>query len=344
MTKPDISIILPVYNVKNYLQEALDSAINQTLNNIEIICVDDCSTDGSLAILEEYANKDSRIKIIRQKQNMGEVVAKYTGAKIAKADYIATIDPDDWVQPKTYEVMLKKALEVDADVVVCNFHIIDEEGNLLNKWDVVDERMSKNDKYLDETNIIQINPATINKIIKKELYLNALNFTDRDVWKDMLQYWRCYTNKHCRAVFITDHFYMYRIRHDSITNTPISCKLHFKYFCKTIDLRLKYLLENNSYTRYKSVFWKPVFRWKDCFEKAYNVKEIIKIAKKYKIDKKDYSILLKNEDNNIQTIFSLKNKYSNNKKYKVLTIFGTKIKFKISKKRKRKQKGGKNPE
>lgn len=327
MTKPDISIIIPVYNVKEFLREALDSAINQTLKNIEIICVDDCSTDGSLDILYEYANKDSRIKVIEQKQNKGEVVAKYTGAKIAKADYIATIDPDDWVQPNAYQCMLEKALEVNADVVVCNLHNIDEYGNLLDKWNMIDESMAINDKYLDESNIVRLNPATINKIIKKDLYLNALNFKERDVWKDMLQYWRCYTTKHCRAVFLTDHFYMYRIRHNSITHTPISRREHFQQFCKTIDLRLKYLLENNSYVKYKSVFWSQILSWKDCFETAYDVNKIVEIAKKYKIKKSDYYILLKNNNNFIQTIFSIKNEYRSNTKYKVLTILGIKIKF-----------------
>ena len=86
-----VSIIVPVYNVEKYLSKCLESLINQTLKDIEIICVNDGSTDNSLSILKEYANKDSRIKII-DKQNEGVSVARNTGIEVATGEYLMFVD------------------------------------------------------------------------------------------------------------------------------------------------------------------------------------------------------------------------------------------------------------
>ena len=94
MTK--ISAILPVYNVEQYIKDSLDSIINQTMDDIEIICVNDGSLDNSLQVLEEYAQKDARIKIISQ-ENQGQGIARNNGLKIANGEYITFIDPDDWL-------------------------------------------------------------------------------------------------------------------------------------------------------------------------------------------------------------------------------------------------------
>ncbi|MBX7490429.1 glycosyltransferase family 2 protein [Helicobacter turcicus] len=82
-----VSIIIPVYNTEKYIAEALESCINQTLQEIEIIVVDDCGSDRSIEIAQEYANKDSRIKIIKNVENQKLMLARFEGAKVAKADY-----------------------------------------------------------------------------------------------------------------------------------------------------------------------------------------------------------------------------------------------------------------
>lgn len=94
MTK--VSIIVPVYNVEKYLKRCLDSLVNQTLKDIEIICVNDGSTDGSLAILDEYVRNDDRIVVINQ-ENSGQSVARNRGIDVAKGEYIGFVDSDDWV-------------------------------------------------------------------------------------------------------------------------------------------------------------------------------------------------------------------------------------------------------
>ena len=92
---PKVSVIVPVYNVEKYLGECLDSVLGQTLKDIEVLCVDDSSTDGSAAILAEYAAKDSRVKVLRQ-ENAGSGVARTRGIAAASGKYIAFMDPDDF--------------------------------------------------------------------------------------------------------------------------------------------------------------------------------------------------------------------------------------------------------
>ncbi len=94
------SIIIPVYNVEEYLAECIDSILSQDYNNIQILCINDGSTDNSLKLLEKYAKKDRRIKIFSQK-NQGQGIARNVGIKNATGDYIMFIDPDDWILPNT---------------------------------------------------------------------------------------------------------------------------------------------------------------------------------------------------------------------------------------------------
>lgn len=111
-----VSVIIPVYNVEKYLRECLDSVIDQTLKEIEIICVDDCSPDNSIDILNEYAAKDSRIKIFRNEQNKGLAASRNVGIKHAEGEYIGFIDSDDFISSNYFEELYKKALEHDADI------------------------------------------------------------------------------------------------------------------------------------------------------------------------------------------------------------------------------------
>ena len=101
MTK--ISIIIPVYNTEKYLRRCIESAINQTLKDIEIICIDDASTDNSLNILNEYATKDKRIKVIVFKKNNGVGRARNEALRIASGEFIGFIDSDDFVDEKYFE-------------------------------------------------------------------------------------------------------------------------------------------------------------------------------------------------------------------------------------------------
>ena len=112
-----ISVIVPVYNVEDYLKECLDSIINQTLKEIEILCIDDCGTDNSIDILREYSKKDNRIKIISHKENKGLGPARNTGINEAKGEYISFIDSDDFISKDYYENLYNTAKKYDSDIV-----------------------------------------------------------------------------------------------------------------------------------------------------------------------------------------------------------------------------------
>ncbi len=113
---PKVSVIIPVYNVEQYLPRCLDSVVNQTLKEIEIICVNDGSTDGSLAILQNYAEKDQRIKII-DKENEGQSVARNIAVKNAKGKFIAFVDSDDWLEINMCENLYTKASGENLDML-----------------------------------------------------------------------------------------------------------------------------------------------------------------------------------------------------------------------------------
>lgn len=112
-----VSIIVPVYNVEKYLRKCLNSLINQTLKDIEIICINDGSTDKSLEILEEYKNRDSRIILLNQ-ENSGQSIARNNGIKKATGEYLGFVDPDDWVDLDYYEKLYNAASTNDTDIAV----------------------------------------------------------------------------------------------------------------------------------------------------------------------------------------------------------------------------------
>ena len=115
-----ISVIVPVYNIEQYVGICIESLIKQTYTDLEIIVVDDGSTDRSSALCDLYANKDKRIKVIH-KQNGGLVSARKAGAAIANGKYIGYVDGDDWVEPDYYEMMYRSAVKADADTVCAGF-------------------------------------------------------------------------------------------------------------------------------------------------------------------------------------------------------------------------------
>lgn len=123
MTELPLSILIPVYNTENYLSRCLDSVFNQTLQQIEIIIVNDGSTDSSQAILEEYVARDSRITVVVQ-TNQGLGPTRNAGLELAHGDYIAFLDSDDWVEPDYYQTLYEAAVARDVDIVISD-HSVD---------------------------------------------------------------------------------------------------------------------------------------------------------------------------------------------------------------------------
>jgi len=138
---PLISVIVPVYNVEKYLRKCLDSIIDQTLKDIEIICVDDGSTDKSLKILKEYEEKDSRIIILTQ-QNQYAGVARNNGAKIARGEYLSFLDSDDFFDPHMLEEMYNQAEKDNSDIVICGWKNYNNEAKVVTKEHTINPKFT----------------------------------------------------------------------------------------------------------------------------------------------------------------------------------------------------------
>ena len=123
-----VSVIIPIYNVEQYIEKCLDSVINQTYKDLEIICVNDCSPDNSAQILLEYAQRDTRIKIVNREKNGGLSAARNTGLDEAKGEYVYFIDSDDWIDLDYIEKMVSAITFSKTDVVV-NTNVIQEFEN-----------------------------------------------------------------------------------------------------------------------------------------------------------------------------------------------------------------------
>ena len=213
MNNIKISVIIPVYNVENYLRQCLDSIINQTLKEIEIICINDGSTDSSKQILEEYALKDERIKIINQK-NKGVSAARNTGIDAATGEYIGFVDSDDWVKLDAYEKLYNKITREDVDIVFSRYNYVFEDGRIEhnpNHFKELDEiKINSIDENLE---LLKISPSIWTKIFKKSFILdNKIRFPEGVLAEDLFFIVQ-YLLKANGIVYLNNYFsYNYRIR------------------------------------------------------------------------------------------------------------------------------------
>ena len=121
MGRPKVSIVVPIYNVEKYLRQCLDSVVNQTLKEIEIICVDDGSTDSSPEIIQEYVEKDNRVKVI-SKPNSGYGNSMNRGFDMAEGEYIGIVESDDYAEPNMFEVLYRIASKNRLDIVKSGYY------------------------------------------------------------------------------------------------------------------------------------------------------------------------------------------------------------------------------
>ena len=124
-----VSIILPVFNGENYLAQSIGSCLNQTYTNLELIIVNDCSTDGSLGIAEKFAGQDSRIKIISNDSNLQLPASLNAGHRLAKGEFLTWTSDDNFFEPQALEILLENLISLKADIVFSNFNIVEEDGS-----------------------------------------------------------------------------------------------------------------------------------------------------------------------------------------------------------------------
>lgn len=217
--QPLISVVVPVYNVEKYLCRCVDSIINQTYKNLEIILVDDGSPDNCPKICDEYAKKDKRIKVIHKK-NGGLSDARNAGIKISKGDYIGFVDSDDFINLEMYTKLYKIITENDADIAICDLKRFHDEKK-------VKEQINKNDVtiYTQENflkKFFKIGSQSIEYYADTKLYKRSMieeeqypvGLTSEDVlgtYKALL--------KAKKIVKTTDELYYYRYNEQSITGS-----------------------------------------------------------------------------------------------------------------------------
>ena len=189
---PKVSVIIPVYNTNQFLNKCLDSIINQTLEEIEIICVDDGSTDNSLYILKNYANKDKRITILKQ-NNLHAGVARNAGLAVAKGEYLSFLDSDDFFDLNMLKEMYEKIKKEQSDIITCQSRALDLDTGLFDektfsnsiRFDLIPKKTSFSPLEISN-NIFQIFEGWAwDKLFKKEFilfnnikFLNIINFND----------------------------------------------------------------------------------------------------------------------------------------------------------------------
>ena len=269
-----ISIIVPVYNVEQYLDDCLISIINQTQKNLEIILIDDGSTDKSGKICDEYAKKDSRIIVIH-KENGGVSSARNAGLRIAKGAYIGFVDPDDWIAEDMYEVLYSNAKKYDADVSVCKYKIVKNRRkdnlnaiNLIKHNKTIGLDAIKSMCYMLSSNkFYDCGPC--NKLYKKEVvpYFNQ----NISVAEDLLFNFEIYFRKENVSCWDDSEKYFYYYRSDSACHS-----LNFtKAQLLEIDIWENMLFKISNSNNFKQIKPFVIYSmskviWASLFKLAYN--------------------------------------------------------------------------
>lgn len=242
------SVIVPVYNVEKYLSKCIESLLNQTYKNFEIILVNDGSPDNSPQICDEYSKKDNRIKVIH-KENGGVTSARKVGANIAAGDYIVCVDADDWVE-NTYLEEFAKAIEIDNSDVVCCEDYVDNGVTRIHKPMSFQEGLYKREEI--ETKIFPIliegkdcryfSNAVAIKAVKRELFVRSQNLVDDGIriGEDAAVIKPCIYEANSLYI-IKKPLYYYRYNPSSATKSKKAFdlqepKLRGQHFEKTIDL------------------------------------------------------------------------------------------------------------
>lgn len=172
-----VSVIIPVFNTEKYISKCLSSLVNQTLDDIEIICVNDGSTDNSLEIIEKIANNDARIKIINQ-EHKKQGAARNAGLRIAEGEYIGFVDSDDWIDLNYYEMLYNTAKKYDADIALAT-NVRIGNGKTKKRLEITEEKMAETlQEKIDIGNQVK-NPCPTNKI-----YRNSMLKENNIIWPE----------------------------------------------------------------------------------------------------------------------------------------------------------------
>lgn len=253
---PLLSIVIPVYNAEQYLDRCISSAVNQTYRNIEILLIDDGSTDRSARMCDDWAERDSRIRVCHKK-NEGPGVARNTGLELCGGGYLTYIDSDDWIEPEMYENMLKAATKCGSDIVGCPSAIDFSDGSYReNHSDVAEGIIDKNQCVVD---FLEGNRhawgAVHNKIYKREFW-EDIRFPAVNHLEDYVVSSKLFTKANS-VYFCAKPYYHHTINSNSLSQG--GWKEEWMTMPDTADMIVSWLRSNNTDSRVIKATYRFIF-------------------------------------------------------------------------------------
>lgn len=279
-----VSVVVLVYNLEKYLPRCLNALVNQTLKEIEILCVDDGSTDSAPQIIDDYAKKYPNLIKAFHKENGGENTTRNYGLERAVGEYITFVDTDDYMEPKWAETLYEQAKQNDADIAVCGFERIDMLTNKVVGKDLLGgKKIIKNINSKDDFCAF-INPAPWNKLYKREK-IKELRFLNLRCFSDMMFLASSFT-KIKKVVIIPEVLYHYFLRYDSQIHSVNKDDINnFKKYM--LEVKELYIRENK-YEEMKDILDLMVFihlavsiMYRASYNKEIDFRSIRKETKKY---------------------------------------------------------------
>jgi len=268
-----VSVILPIYNVQEYLRECLESVVNQTLKDLEIICVDDGSKDDSLNIIQEYAQKDDRIVVITG-PNGGYGKAMNRGLDRATGEYIGIVEPDDYVSLEMFEALYQEASKYDLDLVKADFYRFtrDPSGRELRTYEYLDGTKTRYGELLNPSQ----DPSTIRFMLNTwtGIYRRAMikryhirhHETPGASFQDNGFFWQTFIHAE-RAMILNQPYYLNRR-----DNPNSSVQSKEKVYCMNIEydfIRNLLMEDQQVWERFKYMYW-----WKKYFNYMFTYERI----------------------------------------------------------------------
>ncbi len=339
---PIISVIVPVYNVEKYLAKCLDTILAQTFSNIEIICVNDGSTDNSRKILSDYAQRDSRIKIV-DKKNGGLSSARNAGMKVATGEYYSFIDSDDWIEETMLEKLYNSMVSLDTDISICAVHQYDETNQQIDDTNpyytlgYFDESFDNRAFSYVETKLFLLDVCVMawNKLYRKSFIDECeAEFPDGLIFEDGPFFFSIFF-KTKRVSIVRDFLYYYRINRNgsilekggkslfdiidvvnlmckSLSSTDIFDDVKEEFYRqKADDINYRYELTDSSS---KKLFAKK-FKKQSCLLKE-EIFDFSELNKKYPIQYKNMCIL----KNSTSVFFLYQHKFKKRLMKKIIQI------------------------
>ena len=255
-----ISIIVPVYNVEDYLGQCVNSLINQTYTNLEIILVDDGATDKSGVLCDILAEKDTRIKVIHKK-NGGLSDARNAGIDVATGTYIGFVDSDDWIDEDMFSKLINSSKKFDADISFCAVTVVYDRQFVNRSLNIDNYCMEKDQAVEMLLHDDKCKSFAWNKLYKRELF-KEIRFPVGKYFEDVFIMHEIFENAN-RVAYVDDGLYFYRQREGSIMH--MKAVTAWMDYLEAVEKRINYYKNENDYIKIlSSVMFNAIKSTKTC--------------------------------------------------------------------------------